>query len=195
MRRFSEPLALFATLLFCCAVPAVSWAQAPYKNVGRAATLDEIKALDISVGISGKELPPGSGTAVDGAKIFENKCAVCHGAGGEGGIGSALVGGKGTLTSQHPVRTIGSYWPFATTVYDYINRAMPKGQGLSLKPNEVYALTALLLYKNDIIKETNIIDAKSLPKIQMPNRNGFIPVRVEDIPDIQKRGCQIGNCP
>jgi mono/diheme cytochrome c family protein len=186
---------LFALLIVVMVCSTASWAQAPYKNIGRAATPEEIKTADISIGISGKELPPGSGIAADGAKIYAAKCAVCHGADGHGGIGSPLVGGKGTLASQHPVRTIGSYWPFATTVYDYINRAMPKGNGGSLSPNEVYALTAFLLYKNDIIKETDVVDAKSLPKVQMPNRNGFIPGRVEDIPDIEKRGCQIGNCP
>ena len=195
MRCLSELLALFIVLIVC----AACWAQAPnsdnYKGIGRAATPEEIKALDISIGISGKELPPGMGTAMDGAKIYAMKCAVCHGPGGEGGIASRLVGGQGTLTSANPVKTIGSYWPFATTVYDYINRAMPTGQGGSLVPTEIYALTAFILYKNGIIKENDVIDAKSLPKVHMPNRNGFIPVRVEDIPDIRKRGCQIGNCP
>jgi hypothetical protein len=195
MRCSSKFPALCIFLMFC----AACWAQAPnpddYKGVGRVATAEEIKALDISIGISGKELPPGSGTAIDGAKIFAVKCPVCHGLNGEGGVATPLVGGQGTLTSAKPVKTIGSYWPFATTVYDYINRAMPSGQGGSLAPNEIYALTAFILYKNGIIKENDIIDAKSLPKIQMPNRNGFIPVRVEDIPDIKKRGCQIGNCP
>jgi cytochrome c len=93
------------------------------------------------------------------------------------------------------VKTIGSYWPFATTIYDYINRAMPKGNAGTLAPKEIYALTAFILYKNEIIKETDVIDAKSLPKVEMPNRHGFIPDRIEDIPDINKRGCQIGNCP
>lgn len=192
MRCLSKLLALFIALMLCC---AASWAQAPYKNVGRAATPEEIKAWDISIGISGKELPPGSGTAVDGAKIFAVKCAVCHGADGQGGIGSRLVGGQGTLTSAKPVETIGSYWPFATTIYDFINRAMPYDKPGTLNPIEIYSLTAFLLFRNGIIKETDVIDAKSLPKVQMPNRNGFVPVKVEDIPDIQKRGCQLGVCP
>ena len=194
MPCLSELRALFIVLMAC----AACWAQAPtsdYKGVGRVATPEDIKAWDISIGISGKELPAGSGTATDGAKLFAVKCAVCHGPNGEGGIAIALVGGQGTLTSPKPLKTVGSYWPFATTIYDYINRAMPSGQGGSLAPNEIYALTAFILYKNGIIKESDVIDARSLPKIQMPNRNGFIPVRVEDIPDIQKRGCQIGNCP
>jgi cytochrome c len=177
----------------------VCWAQGTdsgkYKGIGRTPTAEEIKAWDISIGISGKELPPGSGTPADGAKVYADKCAMCHGANEQGGIGPRLVGGKGTLTSAKPVKTIGSYWPFATTVYDVINRAMPYDKPGTLTPNEVYAVTAFILFKNDIIKETDVMDAKSLPKVQMPNRNGFIPERVEDIPNIQKRGCQIGMCP
>jgi hypothetical protein len=193
MRCFYKLLALFIVLLVCGAC----WAQAPkYKNIGRSATPEEIRAWDISIGPSGKELPAGSGTAVEGAKIYAAKCAVCHGPGGEGSqMGMRLVGGQGTLKSPQAVMTIGSYWPFATTIWDIVNRAMPKGQGGSLSANEVYALTAFLLYRNDIIKESDVMDAKSLPKVQMPNRNGFIPTRLEDIPDVQKRGCQIGNCP
>ena len=134
------------------------------------------------IGPEGKELPPGSGTAKEGAKIFAQKCAACHGPTERGcqelpdwTAGPALVGGKGTLNTANPVRTIGSYWPFATTIWDYINRAMPRRQEGSLSADEVYALTAFLLYRNDIIQESDVIDAKSLPKVQMPNRNGFIP--------------------
>lgn len=173
------------------------WAQTPdYKNVGRAANADEIRAWDTTVGPAGKELPPGSGTAKDGAEIFANKCAVCHGPAGEGSLmAPRLVGGKGTLTSSQPVLTIGSYWAFATTIFDFINKAMPRGQEGSLKPNEVYALTAYLLYKNDIVKETDVMDAKSLPAVKMPNRDGFIPPQLEEIHDIKKRGCRLGHCP
>lgn len=174
-----------------------AWAQAPdYKNVGRAATPDEIRAWDTAVGPAGKELPPGSGTAKDGAEIFANKCAVCHGPEGEGSLlAPRLVGGKGTLTSAQPVLTIGSYWAFSTTLFDFINKAMPRGQERSLKPNEVYAVAAFLLYKNDIIKETDVMDAKSLPAVKMPNREGFIPPQLEEIHDIKKRGCRLGHCP
>ena len=172
-------------------------AQAPaYKNVGHAATPNEIRAWDTAVGPAGTELPPGSGTAKDGAEIFANKCVVCHGPAGEGSLlAPRLVGGKGTLTSSQPVLTIGSYWAFATTIFDFINKAMPRGQEGSLKPNEVYALTAFLLYKNDIVKETDVMDAKSLPAVKMPNRDGFIPPQLEEIHDIKKRGCRLGHCP
>ncbi|HEV2201618.1 MAG TPA: cytochrome c [Bryobacteraceae bacterium] len=173
----------------------LAWAQS-YNNVGRAPTKEEIQAWDISVGTEGKELPPGSGTAKEGAEIFAKKCAACHGPTAEGSsLGPRLMGGKGTLNTPQAVRTIGSYWPFATTIWDYIHRAMPPNQGGSLAASEVYALTAFLLFRNGIVQESDIIDAKSLPKIQMPNRNGFVPVKLEDIGDLQKRGCRAGHCP
>jgi S-disulfanyl-L-cysteine oxidoreductase SoxD len=148
-------------------------------NLGRTPSQEEIRSWDIAIGPSGKELPPGSGTALEGEKIYAEKCASCHGENGTkdapGANHHPLVGGKGTLNTLNPVRSIGSFWPYATTVYDYIYRAMPANQGETLSPNEVYALTAVLLYWNGIIKETDVIDAKSLPKVQMPNRNGFLP--------------------
>ena len=162
----------------CCA----ALAQTPsYRNVGRAPTAEEIRTWDISVGPAGKELPPGHGTAKEGAAIYAQKCAACHGAdlAGKEGVAPRLMGGQGTLTTLEIKRSIGSYWPFATTIFDFINRAMPPNQGGSFKPDEVYALTAFLLYKNDIIKESDGMDAKSLPKIQMPNRNNFIPLLPE----------------
>ena len=184
-------------LMLAAASCAVLWAQAlPYSNVGRTPTKEEIQAWDISVGTEGKELPPGSGTAKEGAGIFAKKCAACHGATAEGSsLGPRLTGGKGTLTTPQAVRTIGSYWPFATTIWDYIHRAMPPNQGGSLAVNDVYALTAFLLFRNGIVQEGDVIDAKSLPKIQMPNRNGFIPAKLEDVGDLQKRGCRAGHCP
>ncbi len=155
-------------------------AQAPdFPNVGRKPTQEEIHAWDISVGPEGKELPPGSGTAKEGAALYAKKCVACHGADLQGNRAVAaprLMGGEGTLTTLHMQRSIGSYWPYATTIWDYINRAMPMGQGGSLKPDEVYALTAFLLYKNNIIKETDVIDEKTLPKVRMPNRPNFIPL-------------------
>jgi cytochrome c len=172
-------------------------AQTPaYSNVGRTPSKEEIGAWDIAIGPEGKELPPGSGTAKEGAEIYAKKCAMCHGPAREGNrLGPRMLGGKGTLNTLDPVMTIGSYWPFATTLWDFINRAMPRKQEGSLSADEVYALTAFLLYWNDSIRESDVIDAKSLPKIQMPNRNGFVPPRLEDIHDIQKRGCRLGPCP
>ena|SRR5437868_440457 len=194
--RFSRRLALGIVLLTATA----SFAQTPsYTNVGRTPTKEEIQAWDISVGPDGKGLPPGQGTAKEGAPIFAAKCAVCHGPNGEGAkIGPRVVGGIAdteTLTTLKPVRSVGGYWPYATTVWDFINRAMPRGQSGTLTPNEVYALTAFILAKSNIIKEDDVLDPKTLPKVQMPNRNGFVPARFEDIPDEKKRGCKQGVCP
>lgn len=172
-------------------------AQTPdYKNVGRTPTAQEVQAMDIAVGTDGKELPPGSGNAKTGAILFAQKCAACHGEDLEGSAQApALVGGSGTLTSLHPKLTTGSYWPFATTIFDYIRRAMPRFQEGSLKNDEVYSLTALILYRDEIIKEDDVIDAKTLPKIKMPNRDGFIPRNTDEIHDWKKRGCKLGHCP
>ena len=150
-------------------------AQTPTYDLGRTATEEEIRAWDIDVDIDGRGLPPGSGTARDGARIFSQKCAVCHGPTGEGAIAKRLLGGRGSLTSDKPIKTIGSFWPYPTTLWDFINRAMPASQPGTLTANEVYALTAFLLYRNEIIREDEVIDRETLPKVQMPNRNGFIP--------------------
>lgn len=172
MRCSPRQLVPVVTLLIC----ASAVAQGPTYNLGRTPTEQEIRALGLTITPSGKDLPPGSGTAKEGAKIYSEKCAACHGPSAEGSpLAPRLVGGKGTLTTLHPVKTIGSYWAFATTVWDYINRAMPPTAPGSLGANEVFALTAYLLYRNDIIQETEVLDAKSLPKVRMPNRDGFVP--------------------
>jgi len=193
MRSSCKLLVLVAPLIAC----AAALAQTPdYKNVGRAPTPDEIRAWDTSIGPSGKGLPPGSGTAKEGAELYASKCAVCHGEAGEGSLmAPRLVGGQGTLKSPQPVLTVGSYWAFATSVYDFVSKAMPRGQEGSLKPNQVYALTAFILYKNEIIKDTDVLDARTLPAIKMPNRDGFIPIELNEIHDIKKRGCRQGHCP
>jgi mono/diheme cytochrome c family protein len=195
--RFSKVLAAGIVVLLTA---NAALTQTPsYTNVGRTPTKEEIQAWDIAAGPDGKGLPPGQGNARDGAPIFAAKCAVCHGPAAEGGkIGPRLVGGKAdleTLTTLRPVRSVGGYWPYATTVWDYINRAMPRNQAGTLSANEVYALTAFILAKSNIIQEDDVMDAKTLPKVQMPNRNGFVPQRFEDIPDERKRGCRQGVCP
>ena len=176
-------------------------AQAPTYQVGRTPTSEEIQAWDIAVGPEGKELPPGGGTAKDGARIYAQKCAACHGAtGAEAGLQEpkphvyrrALVGGKETLKTIHPIKSIGNWWPYATTLWDFINRAMPADKPGSLSADEVYALTAVLLFRNGLIKENDQIDGARLPKIQMPNRNGMIPAKVEDI---RRWRCPLGTCP
>ena len=175
--------------VFC----AAALAQGPVYQLGRVPTAEEIQALNIDIPPSGKGLPQGSGTAKQGAEIFARKCAACHGTtGAEGpslpnrwpytdGIRSVppLRGGEGTLDKPEPVRTIGSFWPFATTIFDYLHRAMPPKREGTLSANELYALTAFLLFQNRIIGEAHVIDAQSLPKVQMPNRNGFVPPKPE----------------
>ena len=164
-----------------------------FPDIGRTPTADEIRTWDIALGPAGKELPPGSGTVPQGAFLYYSKrCIVCHGPALEGTqYGPRLTGGRDTLTTSEPMRTVGSYWPFATTLWDYINRAMPKSpfQEGSLTPNEVYALT---LYKNEIVRMDDHLDAETLPTIRMPNRDGFVPPR----PDFgwYERSCRFGRC-
>src|SRR5690349_11223954 len=138
--------ALVPMMLMAASAPA----QGPAYGLGRKAVADEIRAWDTAVGPEGKELPPGSGTAQQGAKGYAQRCSGCHGATGTEGPYDRLVGGRGTLNSEHPVKTLGSYWPFATTVWDYIKRAMPDDKPGSLTADEVYGLTAFLLYRNGI---------------------------------------------
>jgi S-disulfanyl-L-cysteine oxidoreductase SoxD len=160
------------------------WAQSPKYGLGRAPSPEEIRQWDSSVAPDGTGLPEGSGTAAQGREVYANRCSKCHGAKGEGGDSVALAGGQGTLKSSKPLRTVGSYWPQATTIWDYLNRAMPfKNPGM-LSRDQVYAVTAYVLFLNGIVAENAVMDAKSLPKVQMPNRNGFV---ADPRPDAGKR--------
>ncbi len=143
-------------------------------NLGRVATPAEVTAWDVSIAPDGRGLPPGRGTSAQGAIVFEQKCQSCHGDKGAGQPNDRLVGGDGTLASKSPVRTVGSYWPYATTLFDYVRRAMPYTQSHSLSDDEVYAVTAYLLYLNGITGESDVMNAETLPKVKMPNRDNFI---------------------
>ena len=154
-------------------------AQSPTYGVGRTPTEEEIRAWDISISPTGEELPPGSGTPTDGALVYRRTgCIACHGATATGGSAPTLVkraaepnADPWALGRILPIRA-----PYATTVWDYINRGMPiDGEG-TLTADEVYALTAYLLYINDVISEDTVLDAQSLPKIEMPNRDAFAPL-------------------
>ncbi len=186
--RFNN-LLLLPLALFACA--SASAQTAKFEGVGKPATPEEIRARDITILPSGKGLPPGKGTAKEGAAIYAARCSYCHGVTGkEGGpLAPKLVGDtsyeRGPMTS----------WPFATSVWDYINRAMPRYQEGTLKPDQIYAVTAFLLFRSGIIKEDDVMDAKSLAEIQMPNRNGWVPARLEDIPDLKKRAGHNGQYP
>jgi mono/diheme cytochrome c family protein len=160
--------------LAALALASVMLAQSPKYGVGRAPTPGEVKAWDISFPPDGTGLPEGSGTPAQGKEVYASKCAKCHGGQAQGGDDAALVGGKGTLAGAKPLKTVGSYWPYATTLYDYVHRAMPFKQPGTLTPNQVYAVSAFILYLNGIIGENTVMDARSLPQVKMPNRNGFV---------------------
>jgi len=149
-------------------------AQSTTYGLGRAPKPGEIEMWDIAISPDGKELPRGSGTAIEGGKVYAANCAACHGKTGTEGPNDVLVGGQGSLNTKKPVKTIGSYWPYATTVWDYINRSMPYNKPGSLSADEVYAVTAHLLFLNGIIRKDELMNAKTLPQVKMPNRNGFI---------------------
>jgi S-disulfanyl-L-cysteine oxidoreductase SoxD len=142
--------------------------------LGRAATAQEAAAWDISIPPSGAGLPAGSGTPKQGEAVYIAKCLACHGEKGAGKPADPLVGGVGSLASANPVRTVGSFWPYATTLFDYTRRAMPVDNPLSLSNDEVYAVTAYLLYLNGIIGENAVMDSRTLPQVKMPNREGFV---------------------
>jgi cytochrome c len=137
-------------------------------------TAADLAPWDISIQPDGTGLPAGSGTAATGAEIYAVKCIACHGVGGAGQPNDRLVGGQGTLTQLQQVRTIGSFWPYASTVFDYIRRAMPFQSPQTLSNDEVYALTAYLLAENGIIERDATMNAQTLARVEMPNRDGFI---------------------
>ncbi len=168
-------IALGMALLAACATQTTG-PQAPAKgpNLGRAAGAEEIRALDISIAPSGAGLPAGSGSVQQGAVVYAAKCQSCHGANGAGKPADALAGGHGTLASNDPVRTVGSYWPYATTLFDYVRRAMPTTAPMSLTNDEVYAVSAYVLNLNGIVAADAVLNAQTLPQVKMPNRDGFV---------------------
>ena len=168
--------ALAVVLAGCASRNSPAWRVRATPNLGHEATPAQIAGWDISIGPDGAGLPPGSGTAARGAVVYEQKCQACHGAKGGGQPNDRLVGGQGTLASKAPVRTVGSYWPYATTVFDYVRRAMPYTQPQSLSNDDVYAVTAYLLNLNGIIGENDEMNARTLPEVKMPNHDGFIVV-------------------
>jgi cytochrome c len=179
-----EPrIAAFAVFALVCATAAQ--AQSPY-GIGRTATPAEIAGWNIDIDRHGNNLPPGSGSVSHGREVFDQQCAACHGGKGEGGIGDQLVGGQGTLATPKPVRTVGSYWPYAPTLFDYIRRAMPQNAPQSLSNDDVYAVSAYILSLNRLLPADATLDARALSEIKMPNRKMF----VEDPrPDVKNPAC------
>ncbi|MBK6660438.1 MAG: cytochrome c [Proteobacteria bacterium] len=157
-------------VLFC----VHCWAQAQGLGLGHAPSAATLRDADTAIGADGAELPPGSGSVAAGAALFVRQCAACHGAHGTEGPDPVLVGGQASLAGDQPLQTIGSYWPYATTVFDYIRRAMPFMAPGSLTDDEVYALTAFLLAANGIVPQDTVLDRQRLAALRMPNRDGFM---------------------
>jgi mono/diheme cytochrome c family protein len=161
-----------ASALFFLSTAAL--AETP--ELGQPVTSEEIAVWDISIGPDGAGLPPGGGTPRQGEAVYAAKCLGCHGEKGAGKPNDQLVGGIGTLTGDQPaVKTVGSFWPYATTLFDYVRRAMPANAPRSLSNDEVYAVCAYILQLNGIIGESAVMNAQTLAKVQMPNREGFVP--------------------
>lgn len=174
--RSTAAVARTIALTFVAMLPLlVRAADAVGPGLGVAASREQIAAFDLSIPPDGSGLPPGSGKANDGAEIYAVHCLACHGTEGAGQPNDRLVGGRGTLDGPAPIRTVGSYWPYATTLFDYIRRAMPYPQPHSLTDDEAYALTAYLLHLNGIIKVDEPMNAQTLPRVVMPNRDSFVP--------------------
>jgi mono/diheme cytochrome c family protein len=172
-----SPIFLFAGL---------AMAQPVRYGLGRAAAPDEVRAANITILPNGTGLPSGKGTAQAGEAIFKSKCVLCHNGKGAGRKNEypALAGGIGSLGTAAPRKTVGSYWPYATTVFDHINRAMPFNAPHTLPANDVYAVTAYILYLNGIVQQSQEMNEKTLPKVVMPNRNGFVQ---DTRPDIRSK--------
>jgi S-disulfanyl-L-cysteine oxidoreductase SoxD len=166
-------------LVAALSIAQMARAQSPKYGLGRTPTAEEIRAWDISIGPDGKELPAGHGTAAEGAKLFrEKECVVCHGGVGSGGPAPTLIKSDGKKKSVYPClapcvddsNVMALHAQYATTMWDYINRAMPLNKQGTLKPDEVYSLVAFLLFKNGVIAEDQVMDRQTLPKVNMPNR-------------------------
>lgn len=180
-------VALSATAIYCETAPAETQNRF---QIGRTATPAEIAAWNIDVDRYGNNLPAGNGSVERGHAVFDEHCASCHGAKGEGGLGDRLVGGQGTLATPKPIKTVGSFWPYAPTLFDYIRRAMPMNAPQSLSNEDVYAVSAYVLSLNGLLTVDARIDAKSLAAIKMPNRDMFVR---DPRPDVKNAGC-MKNC-
>jgi mono/diheme cytochrome c family protein len=172
LKTMAAALAAGGLLAACAGQPARTDAGSP--GLGRALSPAEVAAYDISIPPSGAGLPPGSGSVKQGAAVYAAKCQACHGDKGAGKPADPLVGGNGTLASKNPVRTVGSYWPYATTLFDYVRRAMPTTAPMSLSNDEVYAVSAYVLNLNGLVPDDAVMTAQTLAQVKMPNRDGFI---------------------
>jgi cytochrome c len=181
--RLRKGCVVVVALVITLGIRVVASAQSPTYGLGRTPTAEEIRAVDITISPDGKELPPGSGSAREGAPLYAQKCAACHGKEGYEGRAPQLIKADLTAATKLPpclapcirgANVMAIHSPYATVIWDYINRGMPFGKEGSLTPNEVYALTAFLLYKNGVIPEDQVVDTKNVPQIKMPNQNGYV---------------------
>jgi len=171
-KRNSVVVAIAAAALAACAGQPPAPGQRP--AFGAAVSANEIARWDISIPPSGAGLPAGSGDVKRGEAVYVAQCQACHGPKGAGKPADPLVGGAGSLATGKPMRTVGSFWPYATTLFDYTRRAMPLNKPLSLTNDEVYAVTAYVLYLNGIVGENAQMNVQTLPQVKMPNRDGFV---------------------
>jgi len=171
--RIAASVLCATALLVVAAQSSAAEKGAGYYGYGTAPTGQEIAGWAIAVRPDGQGLPPGRGSVDEGANVYAEQCAACHGTFGEGTARYPKLAGGGNLTGDRPEPTVGNYWPYATTLWDYINRAMPFPAPRTLTPNQVYAITAYVLNLNDIVPNDFVADRNTLPKVQMPNRDGF----------------------
>lgn len=184
-------LAAAALLAVALSAPAIAGPL----GLGRAATPDEVAAWDIDIRPDGAGLPEGAGNVTDGEEIFSERCAYCHGDFGEGvDRWPVLAGGQGTLTSARPVKTIGSYWPYLSTVWDYVHRAMPFGDAQSMEPDEVYAVVAYLMYLNDLVDEDFELSKANFQEVRLPNEENFFMDDRTETPVFKAREVCMENC-
>lgn len=168
--RLFEPLLLLMPFI---AMTAIADDLSP--GLGQAVADEEAARLSFTVMPDGQGLPPGQGTAAEGQETYLTFCSACHGQDGQQNTSLPLAGGEGTLATDRPLKTVGSYWPLASTLFDYTRRAMPYGAQSSLTDDQYYSVTAYVLYLNDLLEFDQVIDSATLPEIEMPNRNGFFP--------------------
>ena len=164
-------LCLSALIVFAGAIASAQSGM----GVGRSPSDEEIRAWDITIYPDGRELPEGQGTPAQGEELYRVRCEECHGPEAKGGDHAALVGGHDTLATDRPKKTTIGYWPYATTVFDYIRRSMPFDKPGSLTDDQVYAVTAYLLSLDKVIGPDETMDRETLPKVEMPNKDGFVP--------------------
>ncbi|MBT8561861.1 cytochrome c [Polynucleobacter paneuropaeus] len=170
-KNISYVASLFCLITACSS----SYPTRGSTGLGKPISEERIQAWNIDINPSGQGLPSGSGSVIAGEVVFQQQCASCHGAQGQGGVANRLVGGGG-LNTANPVKTVGSFWPYATTIFDYTRRAMPHNAPQSLSNDQLYAVTAYILFLNNIIAKDDVMNARSLPLVKMPNKDGFIPV-------------------